>query len=53
MLVVYKKYNFCFNNITLFPLQEDKVWEWDRIFTEVASELQTEWEKNNLADENE
>ncbi|XP_065052356.1 intraflagellar transport protein 43 homolog isoform X2 [Rhopilema esculentum] len=33
--------------------EEDKVWEWDRIFTEVASELQTEWEKNNLPDENE
>jgi len=25
-------------------IEEDKVWEWDRIFTEVSSELRTEWE---------
>ena len=27
-------------------LQEDKTWDWDRLFTEVSSELLTEWEKN-------
>ena len=26
-------------------LQEDKPWDWDRLFTEVTSELLTEWEK--------
>lgn len=30
--------------------EEDKVWEWDRVFTEVASQLQTEWEKNESGD---
>ncbi|CAB4032007.1 intraflagellar transport 43 homolog A-like isoform X2 [Paramuricea clavata] len=27
--------------------EEDKAWDWDRLFTEVSSELQTEWEKTN------
>ena len=26
-------------------LQEDKPWDWDRLFTEVTSELLTQWEK--------
>jgi len=26
-------------------IQEDKSWEWNRLFTEVASELQSEWDK--------
>lgn len=26
--------------------QEDVTWEWDRLFMEVSSELQMEWEKN-------
>ena len=30
--------------IFLHLLQEDKRWDWDRLFTEVASELQTEWD---------
>jgi len=30
--------------------EEDKVWEWDRLFTEVASQLQTEWEQNEAGD---
>ena len=25
--------------------QDDKPWDWDRLFTEVSSELRTEWEK--------
>ena len=38
------------DNITLLRedssfFQEDKVWEWDRVFTEVASDIQQEWEK--------
>ena len=33
-----------------FLFQEDKVWEWDRLFTEVASQLQTEWEQNEAGD---
>ena len=31
--------------------QEDRPWDWDRLFTEVSSELTTEWEKT--ADEGE
>ncbi|XP_046860011.1 intraflagellar transport protein 43 homolog A-like isoform X2 [Xenia sp. Carnegie-2017] len=27
-------------------LEEDRAWDWDRLFTEVSSELQTEWEMN-------
>merc|ERR1711963_389141 len=34
---------------TLSPLddliEDDKPWDWDRLFTEVSSELRTEWEK--------
>ncbi|KAL5008236.1 hypothetical protein ScPMuIL_013817 [Solemya velum] len=26
-------------------VEEDKPWEWDRLFTEVTSELMTQWEK--------
>ena len=26
-------------------VQEDKPWDWDRLFTEVTSELLTQWEK--------
>ncbi|XP_070577442.1 intraflagellar transport protein 43 homolog A-like isoform X3 [Ptychodera flava] len=26
-------------------IEEDKPWDWDRLFTEVASDLQTEWDK--------
>ncbi|XP_032239561.1 intraflagellar transport protein 43 homolog A isoform X1 [Nematostella vectensis] len=25
--------------------EEDKAWDWNRLFTEIASELQTEWDK--------
>lgn len=25
--------------------QEDRPWDWDRLFTEISSELTTEWEK--------
>ena len=32
-------------------MQEDRPWDWDRLFTEVSSELTTEWEKT--ADEGE
>jgi len=28
-------------------IEEDRPWDWDRLFTEVSSELTTEWEKNN------
>lgn len=31
--------------------EEDKPWDWDRLFTEVSSELQTEWEKINSSTE--
>ena len=34
--------DLCFDGV----LQEDKPWDWDRLFTEVSSELLTEWEKN-------
>ncbi|WAR20163.1 IF43A-like protein [Mya arenaria] len=27
-------------------LEEDKPWDWDRLFTEVTSELLTQWEKS-------
>ncbi|XP_078000063.1 intraflagellar transport protein 43 homolog A-like isoform X6 [Glandiceps talaboti] len=30
--------------------EEDKAWDWDRLFTEVSSDLQTEWEKANPDD---
>ncbi|XP_031554675.1 intraflagellar transport protein 43 homolog A-like isoform X2 [Actinia tenebrosa] len=29
--------------------EEDKAWDWNRLFTEVASELQTEWDKADEA----
>ncbi|XP_028402981.1 intraflagellar transport protein 43 homolog A-like isoform X2 [Dendronephthya gigantea] len=32
--------------------EEDKVWDWDRLFTEVSSELQTEWETRKTKNEN-
>jgi hypothetical protein len=28
-------------------VQEDRPWDWDRLFTEVSSELVTEWEKKD------
>ncbi|XP_020626197.1 intraflagellar transport protein 43 homolog A-like isoform X2 [Orbicella faveolata] len=31
--------------------EEDKPWDWDRLFTEVASELQTEWDTGKETDE--
>lgn len=31
--------------------EEDKRWDWDRLFTEVASELQTEWDTGKETDE--
>lgn len=31
--------------------EEDKRWDWDRLFTEVASELQTEWDRGGETDE--
>lgn len=31
--------------------EEDKVWEWDRLFTEVTSELLVEWERKEVAEE--
>ena len=39
-----------FSNITSF-FQEDKRWDWERLFTEVASELQTEWDTGKETDE--
>jgi len=40
---------------TLSPLddliEDDKPWEWDRLFTEVSSELRTEWEKSGQGSE--
>ncbi|XP_076441628.1 intraflagellar transport protein 43 homolog B-like isoform X2 [Babylonia areolata] len=27
-------------------IEEDRLWDWDRLFTEVSSELTTQWEKN-------
>lgn len=29
-------------------IEEDKPWDWDRLFTEVTSELLTQWEKSEL-----
>ena len=26
-------------------MEEDKAWDWDHLFTEVSSELQTEWDQ--------
>ena len=31
--------------------QEDKRWDWNRLFTEVASELQTEWDEGGETDD--
>lgn len=31
--------------------EEDKKWDWDRLFTEVASELQSEWDKGGETDD--
>ncbi|XP_057303278.1 intraflagellar transport protein 43 homolog isoform X1 [Hydractinia symbiolongicarpus] len=33
-------------------IEDDKVWDWDRIFTEVASDLRTEWEKAKVISDN-
>lgn len=30
-------------------MEEDKPWDWDRLFTEVSSEIQSEWEKSSSA----
>lgn len=35
----------------LYVWQEDVPWEWDRLFTEVTSELLTEWEKKESVEE--
>ncbi|XP_064623829.1 intraflagellar transport protein 43 homolog A-like isoform X2 [Lineus longissimus] len=32
-------------------IEEDRQWDWDRLFTEVASELTTEWEKDESSEE--
>lgn len=40
------------NQAVKFFFQDDKVWEWDRIFTEVASDLRTEWEKAKVISDN-
>ncbi|KAH9515104.1 Intraflagellar transport protein 43 [Bulinus truncatus] len=29
-------------------IEDDKPWDWDRLFTEVSSELRSEWEKTDL-----
>ena len=34
-----------------FSFKDDKPWEWDRLFTEVSSELRTEWEKSGQGSE--
>ncbi len=49
-------FNMCTNVpyiiYTLFViLQEDKPWDWDRLFTEVTSELLSEWEINEKPEE--
>nr|XP_058945551.1 intraflagellar transport protein 43 homolog A-like isoform X2 [Pocillopora verrucosa] len=31
--------------------EEDKQWDWDRLFTEVASELQSEWNTDKVTEE--
>ena len=33
----------------IFPeaTEEDKVWNWDHVFTEIASELQAQWDAND------
>ncbi|XP_022785136.1 intraflagellar transport protein 43 homolog A-like, partial [Stylophora pistillata] len=31
--------------------EEDKRWDWDRLFTEVASELQSEWNTDKETEE--
>ena len=31
--------------------QEDKPWDWDRLFTEVTSELLTEWEQDEIGEQ--
>lgn len=33
-------------------VEEDKPWDWDRLFTEVTSELLTQWEKNEQSEPN-
>lgn len=38
------------DNVVLCVFQEDLPWDWDRLFTEVSSELTTEWEKTEQAD---
>ena len=35
--------------MTFVCFQEDKPWDWDRLFTEVTSELLTQWEKSEEA----
>ncbi|KAK3802732.1 hypothetical protein RRG08_001994 [Elysia crispata] len=34
-------------------VEDDKPWDWDRLFTEVSSELRTEWEKSDMEDHDE
>ena len=31
-------------------MEEDKPWDWDHLFTEVASDLQSEWDKEDNKD---
>ena len=37
--------------LLLYLFQDDKPWDWDRLFTEVSSELLTEWEKKEAPEE--
>lgn len=30
---------------------DDKVWEWEHLFTEIASELQAEWDAHETPDQ--
>ncbi|GFO48296.1 intraflagellar transport protein 43 homolog [Plakobranchus ocellatus] len=34
-------------------IEEDKPWDWDRLFTEVSSDLRTEWEKSDMEEHDE
>lgn len=29
-------------------MEDDKTWHWDHVFTEISSELQAEWDTNDL-----
>ena len=34
----------------LLCIQDDKPWDWDRLFTEVTSELLTQWEQTEASE---